>query len=136
LAAAAASALRWGEGIPADRLTVAIEDAHVVLRGTVDWHVQRDAAIRAVISAVGAEAVVDRIVVQPRVSVSDVRGRIQDALRRTADDVAQHINIAVDGHTVTLAGHVRSWAERQAAADAAWAAPGIALVEDRLTIAQ
>jgi osmotically-inducible protein OsmY len=34
-----------------------------------------------------------------------------------------------------LAGNVRSWTERQEAERAAWAAPGVTQVDDRLLIA-
>jgi osmotically-inducible protein OsmY len=35
---------------------------------------------------------------------------------------------------VILSGNVHSWAERQEAERAAWAAPGVTHVDDRLTI--
>jgi osmotically-inducible protein OsmY len=35
---------------------------------------------------------------------------------------------------VTLEGKVRAWRERNVAEQAAWAAPGVVAVEDRLTI--
>jgi hypothetical protein len=41
--------------------------------------------------------------------------------------------IATDG-MVILSGNVHSWAERQEAERAVWAAPGVTEVKDRLTI--
>ena len=35
---------------------------------------------------------------------------------------------------MTLAGTVRTWDEHEAALDAAWAAPGVQTVEDRLSV--
>ena len=35
---------------------------------------------------------------------------------------------------LTLTGSVHTWAEREEAEDAVWAAPGVNLVEDRLAV--
>ena len=48
---------------------------------------------------------------------------------------AKGITITVDGEgKVRLDGTVRAWREREAIERAAWAAPGVTAVEDRVTV--
>ena len=63
-----------------------------------------------------------------------VRQKIKDALKRSANVEASHIDVSVDGGKVTLKGHVRTWFERGVIRDAAWAAPGVTEVRDQLAI--
>jgi osmotically-inducible protein OsmY len=134
LAQAALDALTWTAGVPEGRITVSVQDGHIVLRGAVDWPVQREAAASAVSGVIGVQGITNDIVVEPRTTADDVRRRIEAAFRRNADIDARHVKVSVDGHTVTLTGSVRSWPERQAAEEAALAAPGISTVEDHLSI--
>ncbi|KTS80772.1 ornithine aminotransferase, partial [Pantoea dispersa] len=70
----------------------------------------------------------------PRVSPSDVKRKIEDALVRSAKVDADKIVVDVDGSKVTLRGTVRSWAERQEAERSAWAAPGVSSVTNNIVI--
>ncbi|MFW7344831.1 MULTISPECIES: BON domain-containing protein [unclassified Pigmentiphaga] len=63
-----------------------------------------------------------------------VRRRIEDALKRNAQIEANGITVKVNDNKVTLEGKVRSWLERSAVENAAWSAPGIAQVDDRLVV--
>ena len=47
---------------------------------------------------------------------------------------AKHIQVALDGTTVTLTGTVHSWQERDAAQGVAWPAPGVHAVIDELRV--
>ena len=40
--------------------------------------------------------------------------------------------VDTSGNSVTLTGHVRTWAEHDAVLDAAWMTPGVYYVDDRL----
>ena len=76
----------------------------------------------------------NNIVVSPDVEVTDVQDEIEAAFKRSAEVDARRISVIAKDGTVILTGHVRSWAERQEAERAAWAAPGVTLVDDRLTV--
>ncbi len=55
-------------------------------------------------------------------------------MRRNAEVEAKSINVDVYDGKVTLQGRVHAWSERSAAERAAWSAPGVKTVEDRITI--
>lgn len=134
IAQAATAALGWNVLIPADRVTVTVTNGWVDLHGTVDWQYQRDAALRVVRHLTGVTGVTNGIVIKARAKAADVRAQIEAAFRRSAEIDARRINIAADAGTVVLSGNVHSWAERQQAERAAWAAPGVVQVDDRLAI--
>ena len=120
--------------IPRDRVTVTVTNGWVDLHGTVDWQYQRDAAVRAVRTLTGVKGVTNGIVIKARVKAADVQAQIEAAFRRSAEIDARRINVAAADGTVVLSGSVHSWAERQQAERAAWAAPGVVQVDDRLAI--
>jgi osmotically-inducible protein OsmY len=134
IAQAALNALKWHTTVPDDRVTVTVKEACVTLAGTVDWQFQKDAAARAVRDLTGVKAVTNDIRVQPRVKTTDVRDKIEAAFKRSAEIDARRVNVTAQDGKVILSGNVHSWAERQEAERAAWAAPGVSQVDDRLTV--
>jgi osmotically-inducible protein OsmY len=76
----------------------------------------------------------NEITVQPRVTVPDVREKIEAALKRSAEVDARRIHVEVANGKVTLSGQVHSWFERNEARRAAWAAPGVRDVEDHIAV--
>ena len=68
------------------------------------------------------------------ITVDDVRAAISEALERSAVEQAATIHIELDGSRITLRGTVRSAAERDDAARAAWRLPGVERVDCDLEI--
>lgn len=118
----------------ADKVKVVVKKGWLTLEGEADWNFQKEWAERAVRSIAGVKGVTNTILVKPRVSPTDVKQKIQDALVRSAQVDADRITVEVDGSKVILRGTVRSWAEKQEAERSAWAAPGVTSVDNRITI--
>jgi osmotically-inducible protein OsmY len=135
IAAAAANALRWNLSVPDGRVKVSVEAGWVTLDGDVDWQYQRDAAETAVRYLAGVKGVSDFVGIKAPVSQVVVSADIEAALERSAEIDAENVGVRVDGHTVTLTGTVKSYAERREAERAAWAAPGVYTVDDRISVA-
>jgi osmotically-inducible protein OsmY len=134
IAQAAVDALKWNSVVPPNRVRVAVRDGSVTLNGSLDWQYQKDAAERAVRNLTGVTRVTNDIALNPRVSTADVTSKIEDAFRRSAEVDARRITVMAQNGQVTLTGNVHSWAERQEATRAAWAAPGVTQVVDHLEV--
>lgn len=134
IAHAVLNALRWDVEVPDERIKAKVENGWVTLEGTVEWQFQRAAAERAVRYLTGVKGVTNLLGVKPTVTASDVRAKIEEALRRSAELDAKNIVVETHETRVILSGTVRSWTEKQDAERAAWAAPGVTAVEDRLTL--
>ena len=134
IAQAAASALKWNTMVPHDRITVAVTNGRVTLNGKVDWEYQRTAAGNSVRDLAGVRGVTNLISLEPHVRVMDVKSKIEAALKRSAEIDARRIKVEVADSKVILSGNVHSWFERNEAQQAAWAAPGVKEVDDRIAV--
>ena len=134
IAEAAANALRWHVATGAEQIKPVVTDGWVTLSGKVQWGFQRNAAENAMRNLMGIKGVINDILVATVVKVADVKQKIEDAFKRHALLDAKDIEVKVDSATVTLKGHVHTWQEHADAAHAAWAAPGVVNVENRLLI--
>lgn len=120
--------------VPNDRIKVTVRDGYVTLEGEVDWNYQRTAAADCANRVGGVRSVSNEIKVKPSPSPSDVRTRIEDALKRIAQIDSRRISVSEADGKVQLYGSVRSWFEREEAERAAWAAPGVSEVIDHIQV--
>ena len=128
--------LEWDTVVPSAAVQVIVRGGWVTLTGTVDWQYQKKAAEECVRKLSGIQGVVNNIEIRPHVKTQDVEQKIKDALKRHAEVEAKGIRVIVcDNDKVVLEGTVGNWFERYAVANAAWSAPGVKYVEDRLAIA-
>jgi len=136
IASRALSILKWDAMVSAAALTVTVRDGWISLSGQVDWNFQRRAAESAVRKLSGVRGVNNDIVVKPRVEPTDIRQKIEAALKRRAEAEAREIRVSVEGgNHVILEGTVDSWDDRFAVENVAWAAEGVKSVDTRLKIA-
>jgi len=134
IARAAVRALEQHSSVPHDRIKIRVSDGWITLEGDLEWQYQREAAEAAVRYLMGVKGVINLITVKPRVAPSEIRAKIEEALRRAAELDAERITVETDGSKVILRGRVRAWAEREEAERAAWRAPGVTQVENWITV--
>lgn len=133
IAIATQSALNWNVSVP-KTVTAKVERGAVTLEGLATWHYEREAAENAVRYLAGVVAVYNEIALKPQASASQVKEKVEAALQRQATEDAKSIEVDTSGSKVTLTGHASSWRSIADAASAAWAAPGVTEVVDRVTM--
>jgi osmotically-inducible protein OsmY len=117
-----------------EQIKAVVRNGWVTLEGDVEWQYQRLTAERAVRPLKGVKRIINDIKTKPRVEPSDIKQKIQEAFRRSADVDANQITVETSGGEVILKGKVRSWIERDEAERVAWRAPGVTKVDDRIVV--
>ena len=131
---AAISALKWSYEAPSD-VRVSVSNGAVTLKGTAEWNYQRNAAKAAVMSLAGVSDVINEIILEAKVQPSDVKARIEAALKRSAVSEGDGITVEVKRNQVTLKGKVHSLTEKEDVRWAAYLAPGVTQVDNQLNVA-
>ena len=127
--------LNWDVLVPPNAVDVLVHDGWLTLSGNVNWYFEKASAEEDVRKLSGVRGITNMIAIKPQIGSADVKRKIDAALKRHAEVEANAISVSVqNGNKVVLEGAVDTWGERRAVEDAAWSVPGVASVEDRLTI--
>jgi osmotically-inducible protein OsmY len=116
-------------------IDAAVDSGFVTLSGTAEQQYQRDEAEFVASNVTGVLDVNDEIeLTNPRPDAGDVQHAIKDAFKRNAKLDANELSVSTTNGTITLDGSVGSWSEHDEALAAAWAAPGVTDVDDRISV--
>ncbi len=134
IARRAVNSLAWNTTIPRGSVEVTVDHGWATLSGEVSWQFQKFAAAEALRTLYGILGVTNNIALKTQPQPKDVRNRIQQAFKRSAQLDSDAIAFGISDGTVTLEGTVDSWAARERAEAAVWSAPGVRNVVDNLVV--
>jgi len=134
IASAVINALAWHSSIPEEKIKVKVEKGWVTLEGEVEWDFQRNYSRTAVENLQGVVGISNNIRIAPKLKSADIKNKIFAAFHGSATLDSDSINISTEGGKVVLTGKVRSFVEKKDAEKAAYLAPGVTEIENKLVI--
>lgn len=100
----AVGALKRHSLVPDDKIKATVNDGWITVEGEVGWQFEKEAAENAVRYLTGVKGVINAISVKPRVTPNDIKFKIEQAIKRSAELDAPRITVEVEGGKVTLPG--------------------------------
>lgn len=134
IAGAVVDALKWHSAMKENKIRVKVENGWVTLEGDVEWEFQKNSARYMVENLYGVNGITNLIRIKPSASPVEITRKINAAFHRSATLDSGKIQVGVNGSKVTLSGKVRSYSEKKDAENAAWLAPGVTEIENKLEI--
>jgi VCBS repeat-containing protein len=134
IALAAANQIKWHTTIAENTVTVTVSHGVVKLEGEVEWWYQMNAASDAVLYLAGVKSVTNLLTIKPKLETTEVEAVIKAAFERNALLDAEKIHVLISGNKVVLSGKVRNCTERDEAERASWAASGVLMVDNQITV--
>lgn len=129
-----ATALASHRHVEEKKIRVTVDKGIVTLEGSANWNFERRAAAEVIRGLRGVRGVNNHILVKPEILPSDVKKYIEESLARYVTLDPEKITVEVEGSKVILRGMVRTLAEGDDVEFAAWSAPGVAIVENKLIL--
>ncbi len=133
IAEAALNALDWSYSAPKG-IKVTVEKGWITLKGETEWDFQRSAAKKSISQLMGVCGINNNISILSKIQPADIKARIEEAFKRSAESEGRKISVSVDGEKAILEGNVHSFGEYEVAGHAAWMAPGIITVENNIKV--
>jgi len=129
-----AHVLQNNSSLPEDSAQAVVHHGIITLNGAVAYEKQRRSIEKHVAHIAGVNTINNRIKIEPAVAPADVKEQITAALQRNAELESGNITVEVEGDIVTLKGRVKALYERELAQSAAWRAPGVRKVIDKILV--
>lgn len=126
--------LAWSSIAPVDSTKAMVEMGLVALPGQVHWEFEGRTAASGIRHLRGITGASDQITIKQETSASIVKADIYAALKRRAQNDAQMISVEAKGTAVTLSGIAHTWAKWDLASHAAWSAPSVNDVVDKIKV--
>lgn len=119
-----------------DTVSFVVKDGTVTLSGSAIWAYQRDEAMREVRAVLGVRNAIDDVLIETSSAPGegDVRDRIRCYFERSGDRAAGGIAVTVQGNAVVLRGCVKTWLDRERAAQAVWSFRGVTRLDNRIEV--
>lgn len=136
IAEAVANAIAWDSALPLNAIKATVTNGWVTLNGDVDWQYQKSAAQFDVERLFGVKGVTNLVNLKPKqhVNALTVKSKIESAFKRSAEVDSARVKVEARDGQVILTGTVKSLSERDEAERAAWSAPGVTTVDDRIMV--